>query len=410
MNSDMKRELSLVLQNELDKQIISGETLLISLPGSFGEALAVTDRRAFVIRDQEVSAGGGCEVNAYSMNTVKGAEIVSTPSGGYIELKSSGVVSGSDKARVYFPSYEITPFQAAAEFINGQVTAQAPAVSSDPFSNEGAQADGEKCPKCGAAVDLFSVFCGQCGEQIRVVCTECSASSPKGSLYCSHCGSKLTEYTSECTKCGTRLQKWFSFCTSCGSSQHQNCLACGSQIQPTWTHCAACGRLLGSAVMDPNTARSAQRRLDNLKESMREEPNKDSSVIAPNPTEATPTLNPAAQHNQRGNELFDNEDLEGAIREFKQAVALDPGNASYHCNLAIAYDENDQDDLAFDEYFKAIELDPKDTSALLSLGYMYNERDERDKAEEVWNRVIQIAPGTPESEEARRNIMRQDEL
>lgn len=410
MNSDMKRELSLVLQNELDKQIISGETLIVSLPGSFGEALAVSDRRVFVIRDHEVGAGGGCEVYAFATNTIKGAEIVSTPSGGYIELKANGAPSGSDQTRVYFPSNEITTFHAAAEFINGQVKTQAQAVSSDPFSSAGAQAGGEKCQKCGAAVEKYSLFCGQCGEQLRIICSECNSSSSKGSDFCAYCGVKFYEYDPVCAKCGSRTRPGYSYCTSCGASQQQSCMACGMHIRSTWTFCANCGRQLGTPVLDPSLANRAQRRLNEYKESLREEPAKESTVVRLKPPKSTPTLNPAAQHNQRGNELFENDDLKGAIIEFKQAVALEPENASYHCNLAVAYDENDQDDLAFDEYFKAIELDPKDTTALLSLGYMYNEHDERDKAEEVWNRVIQIAPDTPEAEEARQNIARQDEL
>jgi Flp pilus assembly protein TadD len=112
----------------------------------------------------------------------------------------------------------------------------------------------------------------------------------------------------------------------------------------------------------------------------------------------------AEQHNQRGRELFDSEDLEGAIREFQLAVEADPGNASYHCNLAVAYDEHEQDTEALAEYENTLRLDANDLTALLSLGYMYNENEEVDKAKESWNRVIQIAPDTAEAQEAQTNL------
>ncbi len=77
----------------------------------------------------------------------------------------------------------------------------------------------------------------------------------------------------------------------------------------------------------------------------------------------------AEEHNRRGQKSFENDDIEGAIREFESAVKMAPDNPSYHCNLAVAYDENEQDDLALAEYEKTLGIDPDDVTALLSLGY-----------------------------------------
>jgi len=125
--------------------------------------------------------------------------------------------------------------------------------------------------------------------------------------------------------------------------------------------------------------------------------------------QATPSAS-AAEHNKKGQELYESGDVELAIREFKAAVELDPGNASYHCNLAIAYDDAEQDDLALIEYEATLGLDPDDTTALLSLGYMYNENEEYDKAQAMFARVLDADPNSPEADEARVNLRSQNNL
>jgi Flp pilus assembly protein TadD len=137
------------------------------------------------------------------------------------------------------------------------------------------------------------------------------------------------------------------------------------------------------------------------------------SIVTEPAASVEPTGTPqdrAAKHNQKGRELFESGDLEEAISEFKNAIILDPENASYHCNLAIAYDENEQDAEALAEYLKAIALDPNDLQALLSLGYMYSEDDETEKANEVWNRILEIAPASAEAQEVKENMRHQEEL
>jgi Flp pilus assembly protein TadD len=135
---------------------------------------------------------------------------------------------------------------------------------------------------------------------------------------------------------------------------------------------------------------------------------------AERPSEAEPADevadNPAAGHNASGATLFDQEKVEEAIEEFRRAVMLDPDNGSYHCNLAVAYDEADQDDDARREYERALELNPNDTTALLYLGYLLNEKDEHERAAELWRRLAQLAPGTPDAEEAEQNLRAQEAL
>lgn len=419
MDINLKKDLSLSLQDELRRNLVAGEGVLISLPGSFGEALAATDRRVLVIRDCG-SASPGCTVYAYPLALVQSAGVTPTGAGGYIEIKLTDPVTEPDAARVYYPSYDAGLFQKAAETLTELVTPSQPApppaasAASRPSDAQTAPTPptADLCPKCGTTAEDRAVFCDQCGEQVRQMCPECGGSSRIGAKHCSVCGANMIEYTPACVKCGSRVQRWMSFCTACGTAQHQSCLACGSTIQPGWSFCGNCGRGLGTGEIDPRASRAAMRRLEEFKESQREP----ARPAAPPPAVEVPAAAPvtgqneAARHNDKGRELFEAEDLDGAIREFEQAVKLDPGNGSYHCNLAVAYDENDQGEIAFQEYAKALEIDPNDVTALLSLGYMYNESEEQEKAEEVWGRILKVAPDTAEAQEVRQNLARQDEL
>ena len=401
--ADLKKSLSLGLQDALDSHLIPGESVVISLSGSFGEAFAVSDKRAFVIRDCDSGVSSGCKVFSYFLSEVTGANVASSGTGGYIELGLSQSPSDIEESRVYFPSYDQGAFQSAADYIKSNITS---APSQPTTSAPLIAAVDDKCPKCGSSVEEYSVFCSSCGEQLRQICSECSASSPVGAKFCSHCGREIDAFNPTCSKCGARVQRWMRYCTGCGSILEQACLACGSAIISSWKHCANCGRLLGSDRLDPRAAMNAQRRLHEFHESQSQQ----SETVEPQPEPAAPSQMVAEDYNKRGMQFFEDGDVEKAISEFKMAVEIEPDNASYHCNLAVAYDENDQDDSAFAQYFKTLELDPKDLTALLSLGYMYNEHDEQSKAQEAWSKILAIAPDSAEAQEVRENLRHQEQL
>lgn len=424
---NLKQDLSMLLDQELTKQLMIGENVIISLPGSFGEALVVTDKRALVLRDRD--SGPGCDIHAYLLSSVSGAEAAASGTGGYIELKVPEAASTPDDARVYFASYDLAKFQQAAESISGLVSAPAAGaaaaapsevVAAQPVSTATCAA---KCGRCGASVEFDSVYCAQCGVQLRPRCANCGSSSSPGSAFCESCGGRFEEWPSECAKCGNRVQRWQTYCTECGSILQQSCASCGAIVFPNWKYCAHCGREFGTAYLNPrtNVARRIQERVSQLEQSQQQPeavvgsapavqpPSTFTAASTPTAPQAAPS-SPAEQHNQKGRELFDAGNVEGAIEEFQAAISVDPNNASYHCNLAIAYDEDQQDDEAKAEYEEALRLDPNDLQTLLCLGYMYNENDDTEMANEVWGKILQLAPDSAEAQEVKDNLSHQQEL
>ena len=413
---ELKHDLSMLLNQELAKQLMLGEMVSVSLPGSFGEAFVVTDKRAIVIRECE--SGRGCDIHAYLLTSVTGAQAAASGTGGYMELKLAAAPAEPDQARVYFPAYDLSKFEEAAQFVEKLISAQPSPAQAVPAAPAGAEPSGDACPQCGAQMDEYATFCEQCGSQLRQMCAQCGSASSAGSEFCRGCGRAMQELPVACHKCGARISRWMHFCTECGSILTQTCANCGSAVIEGWKYCPGCGRQLGTGYVNPRTA-VARHIQSRLSEAEAGAPKAEPSIAAMGAQAPQVTVGPAApedaskaaeQHNHRGRELFENEDVEGAIREFKAAVELDPGNASYHCNLAVALDESEQDGEALAEYENTLRLDPNDLTALLSLGYMYNENEEIDKAKEVWNRVLEIAPDSAEAQEAQTNLSNQQQL
>ena len=89
------------------------------------------------------------------------------------------------------------------------------AVNNAPVQNASAQ--GNACPKCGAACAPDAKFCLNCGEKLGVAgaaCPECGAALPAGAKFCANCGHKLE---SACPNCGNKLAPGAKFCPECGT-------------------------------------------------------------------------------------------------------------------------------------------------------------------------------------------------
>lgn len=417
--ANLKQSLSMTLQNDLNKNLLPDESVLISLAGSMGEAFVLTDRRAIIVRERESGINQGCDIFGYALAKISGAEAASTPTGGKLVLKLADPAVKEDVTTVYFPSFEMSKFQSAAGYVAQISAAATPAPSTTPaaapVAQSAAQTTGVTCPECGVGVTDRMVFCESCGKQLNQLCAHCGNPSSVGAQFCGSCGRQAAEFNPSCKKCGARVNRWTTYCTECGSLQHQMCVGCGTAIQADWKYCLSCGRLIGSDRFDPRAAYNVRNRLQNLQD--RDEENSEQEVItpsaqapAPAPAPKISASTPGAANNERGQQLFEEEDLEGAIREFQMAVAAEPNNASYHYNLAVAYDENERDDEALAEYQATLALDPNDTPTLLALGYMWNENGEQDKAQEIWGKILEVDPDSAEAQEVRDNLRHQNEI
>jgi tetratricopeptide (TPR) repeat protein len=403
-NKNLVRDLPAGLEAQLSKVITPGENKLVSLPGAFGEGIVVTDRRAIILRENVSAIGtdAGVDVYVYPLANITGVNVTNTANGGVIVIDASGAPQEIEKRAVFFPSYELEKFNAAGEVVKEMLAAGVQASPQAAQRQEvTASVDADHCSQCGAKIRDFALFCPSCGANIGFRCGECGERVPNGSAYCPGCGTVAVPEEGKCQGCGRMMAAAYTFCPWCGQSQTNKCYVCGVSVSKSWVFCANCGRKLGSDVIDPRTLRSAYSRAS---EDTQTSPIFGQKVDVEAAEPVKDGGSPAAQHNERGKALFEQDDLDGAIEEFRLAVELDPQNSAYHCNLAVALDENDEDEEAHVEYDKTLQLNPNDTTALLYIGYMYNEDDKPEEAARAWQRLIEIDPKSADAEEARENL------
>lgn len=419
LNPNLKKDLPASLQDEISKLVTQDESVHISLPGSFGEALVVTSRRVIIVREKVSSLGrdNGIENFAYPLSEISSVEVTKSNTGGIFILLGTNMPKEIENHAVFFPSYDQGAFEEAKGAVLFVLSKEQPVQSTAPSSETASTLPdgGRHCGKCGAGVREGALFCSTCGNNVGNPCEVCGTAVPRDAAYCSGCGTAVVPDDGKCHGCGRILpSSHMSFCPWCGQKQGSTCYACGAKVSRTWVYCANCGRELGSEKMDAGALRGMYSRRSSQ-----------APVVAQTDEIIPPVTEPAtsgavskeksvseiaSEHNERGKALFEQDSVEEAIEAFRKAAELDPSNPVYHCNLAVAYDDNDQDDEALAEYERTLELNPNDTTALLYVGYMYSENDQPEEAAKMWQRLIDVAPGTAEAEEALGNLRHQGEL
>ncbi len=398
INTNIVQDISGVLDATLQKSLMTGEQVIVRVPGAMGEAFAATNRRVFVVREKPVL--DGVDLFVQPISAVKDVTIEQMATGGALKI-TTGNWMPEDQRTVYFPSEMSGTFAAAASTIKGMIASGAGTQTAAEKSSL-APIKGNSCPSCGAAVDEKASFCNSCGEQVRDVCRMCGSGISPDAKFCYYCGTEHKAANTKCRNCGGRINETvMSYCPQCGTAVSDKCVSCGAAIIEGWPRCRYCGREIGS--MEGVTARGIRTAVAQAQAAT-------ATLSTSEVRTDESSKSPGAKQNARGAELFDKESFEEAIEAFRQAVILEPNNASFHCNLAVAYDELDQDEDARREYERTLELNPNDTTAMLYLGYMLNENDEHERAAKLWRRLISAAPGSPEAEEAAQNIRAQEEL
>ncbi len=88
----------------------------------------------------------------------------------------------------------------------------------------------------------------------------------------------------------------------------------------------------------------------------------------------------AVSLNISADKLYQYGDIDGAIEEFKKAVAVDPQNVNVHNSLGVCYGVQGKMELAIDAFEIAIGLDPEDVMATYNLGLAHLKRGDKEKA------------------------------
>lgn len=84
--------------------------------------------------------------------------------------------------------------------------------------------------------------------------------------------------------------------------------------------------------------------------------------------------------------------IDEAIRDFQQALEIDPLFYRAHFKLGICYYHKGQYPLEISEYKKCLAIQPSYVPAWLNLGHAFLARDELEQAREAYERVLELDP------------------
>lgn len=375
-DSSLHDALPPALQAAVDKRMTGEEVALMSLRGASGEAIVVTDRQVMILREQMPIVGSKTEVDGfvYSYSQIRDVLVEEAVGGGHLKIVLFTPPPDEHYITLFFPSYDLGRFEAAAARIRLLAEQTRDHAVDIPAATGGHSVWGLPCPACGGEVPQNELFCRVCGAPQGAVCRWCHKRIPPKARFCPRCGVPAESARSlTCAECGQTLLPSLPYCPRCGHADGIRCVRCGMYVLEGWSRCPGCGS-------DPRMGGEKEQFLT------------------------------AEEHNARGMSLYNQENYAEAAREFQMALALEPTNALYHCNLGVAYAEMGHQSEALAEYDVAIRLAPNDPTAYLNLGYFYAEREDKEKARQAWEKAICVAPNSPEADEARQNLAEMDKL
>ena len=86
-----------------------------------------------------------------------------------------------------------------------------------------------------------------------------------------------------------------------------------------------------------------------------------------------------------------------ALRSYKKAIRLDPGNAGAYNNLGNLFAAEGKSDEAIEAYKRSIEADPDSAGGYLNLGVAYFQQGRVQSSIELYRKVIELAPNSGEA-------------
>ena len=109
----------------------------------------------------------------------------------------------------------------------------------------------------------------------------------------------------------------------------------------------------------------------------------------------------AIEYYNRGNAYLSEGDLDRAIADYDQAIALDPEDAKAYFHRGLAYARKGDLDRAIADYDQAIVLDPQYADAYFNRGVDYADKGDFDRAIADLERALELGldPSTKQNAE-----------
>ncbi|HTU02927.1 MAG TPA: tetratricopeptide repeat protein [Candidatus Sulfotelmatobacter sp.] len=114
-----------------------------------------------------------------------------------------------------------------------------------------------------------------------------------------------------------------------------------------------------------------------------------------------PAREEAERLNTHGLALAQAGDLDGATRDFLQAIAVDPSYVKSHNNLGVLYKRKGLTVQAMGEYATATQLDPRNPVPHKNLAILYEELSDPCQAVKQYSRYLDLAPHAADADAIR---------
>lgn len=97
-------------------------------------------------------------------------------------------------------------------------------------------------------------------------------------------------------------------------------------------------------------------------------------------------------------------DLDGAIADFTEAIALNPEYPALYAHRGEVYEEKELLDLALADFTTVIRLVPDDADAYASRGDVYVQIDDRENAIKDYQMALKLEPDNEQAREGLKNL------